>query len=62
MRIQDLLAESPSLRPYLHTEQAQCYANARELAAVETGLALTTFPETCPYPLRAILTDGFLPN
>lgn len=62
LRIQDLLAESPSLKPYLQTEQARCYANARKLAAAETGLALTTFPEICPYPLTAVLTDGFLPN
>ena len=62
LRLQDLLAESPSLKPYLQTEQARCYANARKLAAAETGLALTTFPEICPYPLTAVLTDSFLPN
>ncbi|MEM6837102.1 MAG: DUF29 domain-containing protein [Cyanobacteria bacterium P01_C01_bin.120] len=60
LRIQDLLTESPSLKPYLQTEQARCYASARKLAAAETGLALNTFPETCPYSLPAILTDGFL--
>ncbi|MEM1311607.1 MAG: DUF29 domain-containing protein [Cyanobacteria bacterium P01_C01_bin.70] len=62
LRIQDLLTESPSLKPYLQAEQVQCYANARKLAAAETGLALDTFPETCPYSLLAILTDGFLPD
>ena len=62
LRIQDLLAESPRLKPYLQTEQARCYANARKLAAAETGLALTAFAEICPYPLSTILTDGFLPD
>ena len=62
IRIQDLLADSPSLKPYLQAEQARCYANARTLAAAETGLALTTFPEICPYPLSTVLTEGFLPG
>jgi hypothetical protein len=62
LRIQDLLTESPSLKPYVQAEQARCYANARKLAAAETGLALATFPEICPYPLSTILTDGFLPD
>jgi hypothetical protein len=47
---------------YVQAEQARCYANARKLAAAETGLALATFPEICPYPLPTLLTEGFLPD
>lgn len=62
LRIQDLLTDSPSIKPYLQAEQAQCYANARKLAAAETGLDLATFPSVCPYSLTVILTDDFLPD
>lgn len=62
LRIQDLLAESPSLHPYLATELNHCYRNARQLAAAETGLDLDIFPPNCLFALSDILTDGFLPN
>jgi hypothetical protein len=62
LRIQDLLADSPSLKPYLKTEQGRCYANARKLAATETGLDIATFPQQCPFTLKAVLTEGFLPE
>ena len=62
LRIQDLLADSPSLKPYLKTEQGRCYANARKLAAAETGLDIATFPQQCPFTLKAVLTEGFLPD
>ena len=38
------------------------YANARNLAADETGLPLDTFPEACPWPMAQIMDEGFLPE
>jgi hypothetical protein len=38
------------------------YANARKLAADETGLPLETFPETCEWPMEHILDEDFLPD
>jgi hypothetical protein len=59
-RINDDLKDSPSLVPYLQEVFAECYTNAREQAADETGLPLTTFPETCPYTIEQVLNFDFL--
>jgi hypothetical protein len=53
--ILDLLSESPSLVSYLKGEVDRCYNNAKALAAAETGLNLTLFPQNCPYALTEIL-------
>ena len=42
-RIEKLLRESPSLQPFVATALAEAYAEAREDAAAETGLAETAF-------------------
>ena len=65
-QIEDLLADSPSLGAALsETEIPKAYRRARKDAAVETGLALDTFPEHCPFdpekPFDQILQDGWLP-
>lgn len=49
VELADLLATSPSLRRRRAAEIARAYAAARKLAAIETGLPLDTFPETCPF-------------
>src|SRR5262249_15743473 len=56
-RIQiDLLVEtSPSLRPLLPGILMRYYPKARRLAADETHLALTTFPEACPWSIDRLL-------
>lgn len=61
-RIQLQLKDSPSLNPYLTQSLNDCYTNARDLAADETGLPLSTFPETCPYERLLILDPAFLPD
>ncbi len=45
-RIQDDFADSPSLRPYAAEGLADCYRAARQRAAVETELPVTTFLQT----------------
>ncbi|MCL1467851.1 DUF29 domain-containing protein [Argonema galeatum] len=60
-RVKKALKESPSLRPYLDSIFAECYAEAVKQAKAETGLALETFPTECLYELTEVTDDGFLP-
>ena len=62
LRIQDLLADSPSLKPYYESVFADCYARARRKAAVETGLSIEVFPEKAPFTPTETLNLDFLPN
>ena len=61
-RIERILKDSPSLRGYLEQEYRDCYAQARPLAADETGLALNMFPSNCPYTTAQMLDHEFLPE
>lgn len=60
LRLQMLLEDSPSLKPYL----SRCLAKVYRLAVIgaerETGL--DKFPSECPYNLEKIMTEEFLPN
>lgn len=58
--IQELLVDSPSLKPYIIEVLATCYQNASVNAVAETGLALTTFPKQCPFSLEEVLNIDFL--
>lgn len=60
--IEDLLEDSPSLQPRLAATYEKCYARARLDAADETGLALTTFAEACPWSLNDVLDQAWLPD
>jgi len=48
------------LRNHAQTVLAEAYADAVELAAAETGLAVKTFPSECPYSLVQLLSPNFL--
>lgn len=61
-RLEDLLQNSPSLKPYLEEVLAECYLRGRKLASNETELPLETFPVECPYAAAQILDAEFLPN
>lgn len=61
-RIAKAFRDSPSLRPYLVSIYADCYATARKKAAVETGLPLETFPGQVQFTLESVLDPDFLPN
>lgn len=61
-RINDDLKDSPSLISYLQEIFAECYANAREQAADETGLPMENFPLDCPYTWESSLDSNFLPE
>ncbi|MBE9194453.1 DUF29 domain-containing protein [Synechocystis sp. LEGE 06083] len=58
--IEDLLKDNPGLKQYIPGLLGKAYRNARRDAAAETGLALKTFPDGCPYSLVQVLDPGFL--
>lgn len=60
--IELVIEDSPSLRPYLIANIADCYQKARLDAATETKLPLKTFPLECPFTQEQILTAGWFPN
>jgi len=60
-RLRDLLADSPSLRPELERRFPEEYADARELAAAETGLPLEQFPGESPFGIEQVLDKDFWP-
>jgi hypothetical protein len=60
--IEDVLADSPSLRGAFAKQVATEYPRARKLASVETGLQMKSFPENCPYSLGQLLDSEFLPG
>ena len=55
-QIYRLLRKYPSLKNHLEACFEQCYQDAREDAADETRLPLTTFPAVCPFTLEQALT------
>lgn len=60
-RLQDAFTTSPSLRRYARLDLNRCYRGAREGAAIETSLPISTFPETCPFTFEQVLDNRFLP-
>ena len=61
-RVKRAFKNSPSLKPYFTEIFAECYQDARELAADETGLPIATFPEQCPFTTEEILNTDYLPE
>jgi hypothetical protein len=57
-----LLRDSPSLCPRTAIVLPASYTNARVDASDETGLALATFPETCPWTPEQVLDADFWPE
>ena len=56
------LIDNPGLKPRQEELFAAAYRRARKEAAVETGLLLKTFPETCPFTVEQALDDDFWPG
>ncbi|VXD24190.1 DUF29 domain-containing protein [Planktothrix paucivesiculata] len=61
-RLRKALKSSPSLKPYYTEVLEECYQDARQEAALETGLTLEVFPLVCPFTPEATLDSEFLPN
>lgn len=60
--LDDLLDDSPSLRPRLPEFIERQYPRACRSAANQTGLAGTVFPSTCPFTLDQIFDHEFFPK
>ena len=60
-QIKILLSDSPSLKPYLLERFSECYADAREDAADNTGLSIDTFPSEPLFTLEEALNPHYLP-
>ncbi|MBD2678623.1 MULTISPECIES: DUF29 family protein [Nostoc] len=52
----------PSLKLYLETIFAECYAQAVKQTKAETGLSVESFPASFPYQLSEVINDEFLPQ
>lgn len=61
-QLETLLDQSPSLRRMVPDMLVYAYLKARLQAAEETGLALATFPEDCPYSVDQALSMGYWPD
>jgi hypothetical protein len=61
-RLKKAFNESPSLQLYYVEMLHECYQDARELAAAETGLAMAEFPSEPPFTSEQILNPEFLPD
>jgi hypothetical protein len=56
------LRRNPGLTAKLPVLLLDAYADARKLAAVDTGLPLATFPEACPWALAQVLDEDWWPE
>ena len=61
-RIDRMCTRLPSLRRHLPTMLAEEYPRARRRARIQTSLALSTFPEECPWTVEEALDDDFWPQ
>lgn len=59
LELEDVFADSPSLKNRIDEALAKAYRRARIEAAQETELPLSTFPETNPYSLDEIMERAF---
>jgi hypothetical protein len=61
-RVKEALDDSPSLKSYLESVFAECYAQAVKQAKAETNLPVESLPVICPYDLPEVIDDEFLPD
>ncbi len=59
LRLNNVLADNPGLRPRIDEAVARAYARARLRAIKETDLEPKRFPETCPYSWNDIVSREF---
>lgn len=61
-QLQELMLDSPSLKPRFAADLEDGYLSATLLAAGETGLPETQFPATCPFSAEQLLDEGYWPE
>ena len=54
-RVQKVLRKNPGLKPHVEEAIVEAYADARILAAAQTRLGDSDFPEHCPYSRQQIM-------
>ena len=61
-RIRKAFKNSPSLKRHFLDEFADVYLDARQLAAIETGLSINTFPLECPFSTEQSIDEVYFPE
>lgn len=61
-QIELAIKDSPSLKGYAVEQVKQSYQQARSKAAKQTEIPLSMFPEECPYLLKLVLEEDWLPE
>ena len=61
-RVDDRLDSNPSLKSVLHEALTFAYRDVPHEAVAETGLAASTFPQTCPWTAEQVLDGRFWPE
>ncbi|AFZ58110.1 DUF29 domain-containing protein [Anabaena cylindrica FACHB-243] len=61
-RLNKNLQDSPSLKKYFLETFSECYQDARQQAAIETGLLIDNFPVESPFSADECLNKDFLPD
>ncbi len=61
-QIDSLIEDSPSLEPQLEIFISKEYPQARKIAASETGLPISTFPESCPFTVEQVMDPEYWPD
>jgi len=61
-RLHKSFKSSPSLKRHFLQEFEDCYNGARELASVETGIPIKTFPTESPFSPEQVLDKSYLPE
>ena len=62
LRLLEEFEDSPSLKKYFVEKINKCYQRAKELASVETGLDIATFPTESPFTSEQVLDKNYLPE
>ncbi|MGK7924816.1 MAG: DUF29 domain-containing protein [Spirulina sp.] len=62
IRLRKAFKDSPSLKRYFEDIFAECYEDARAIAADETDLSLSEFPEISPFSQEDSLNEEYLPD
>lgn len=62
LRLKNHLKDNPSLKAILPMALQDAYEIALIDAERETGLAGSSFPPSCPWPIDTILADGYWPD
>jgi Domain of unknown function DUF29 len=61
-RLRRHMNDNPSLKSQLGDAMLDAYSLARIGAERETGLAVETFPESCPFTFDQAMAEDFLPD